>query len=53
MNAILNAPFIQITIPILVGFLAVGAWQNRRLDDIIACLARIEGKLSPLTRTGR
>jgi cytochrome oxidase assembly protein ShyY1 len=65
--AILNAPFIQITLPIVIGFVAVGIWQNRRLDDIIARLARIETKLddhsdriarldertSPITRVGR
>jgi cytochrome oxidase assembly protein ShyY1 len=64
--AILQQPFVQITLPVVIGFVAVGVWQNRRLDDIIHRLARIEAKLddhserivrveertSPLTRRG-
>jgi cytochrome oxidase assembly protein ShyY1 len=64
--AILQQPFVQITLPVVIGFVAVGVWQNRRLDDIIHRLARIEQKLddhserivrleertSPLTRRG-
>lgn len=46
MNTVLQQPFIQVALPILIGFLAVGIWQNRRLDDIIARLGEIENKLA-------
>ena len=44
-SAILQMPFVQVALPIVISFVAVGIWQNRRLDDIIARLARIEAKL--------
>ena len=44
-----NQPFFQITLPLMVTFIATiwaATWlQNKRLDDIIARLKRIEEKL--------
>ena len=31
---VLNLPFVQIALPILIGFLSVGVWQNKRLDEM-------------------
>jgi hypothetical protein len=35
---LLQQPFVQITLPILIGFVAVGVWQNKRIDDLRADL---------------
>jgi hypothetical protein len=37
-TTLLQQPFIQITLPILIGFIAVGVWQNKRIDDFRADL---------------
>jgi predicted nuclease with TOPRIM domain len=34
MNQIFQQPFVQITLPILIGFVSIGIWQNRRIDDL-------------------
>ncbi len=45
MISLLQQPFIQVTLPILIGFVAIGIWQNKRLDDIMGRLGRIEDRL--------
>jgi cytochrome oxidase assembly protein ShyY1 len=49
MSPMLQQPFFQITLPLMVTFVAsiwLASWmQNKRLDDIIARLGRIETKL--------
>jgi hypothetical protein len=46
---ILNLPFVQVALPILIGFITMGWWQNKRIDDrprsIDHRLGRIEAKL--------
>lgn len=46
----LNQPFFQITLPLMGTFIAAiwaASWsQNKRLDDIVARLTRIENLLS-------
>jgi hypothetical protein len=49
LTAISQLPFVQVALPIVVTFIAVGIWQNRRLDDIIGRLGRIESKLDTHT----
>ena len=49
LTAISQLPFVQVALPIMVTFIAVGIWQNRRLDDIIGRLGRIESKLDTHT----
>ena len=49
-GAVFQQPFLQITLPILIGFVAIGVSQNRRLDDIIAWLTRIEGRLDRIEK---
>jgi len=45
-----NLPFFQITLPLMVTFVAAiwaASWsQNKRLDDIVARLTRIENLLT-------
>ena len=45
----LNQPFFQITLPLMVTFIGAiwaASWsQNKRLDDIVARLTRIENLL--------
>jgi hypothetical protein len=48
--ALLQQPFIQITLPIVIGVVAIGVWQNRRLDDIIGWLSRIETRLDRIEK---
>jgi hypothetical protein len=31
---VLNLPFVQVALPILIGFITIGWWQNKRLDEI-------------------
>jgi hypothetical protein len=31
---ILNLPFVQVALPILIGFTTIGFWQNARLDEM-------------------
>jgi hypothetical protein len=49
MASILQQPFFQITLPLMstfIGAIWVASWtQNKRLDDIIKRLDRIEAKL--------
>ena len=46
----LNQPFFQITLPLMTTFVAAiwfASWsQNKRLDDIVARLTRIENLLA-------
>jgi ABC-type sugar transport system permease subunit len=46
----LNQPFFQITLPLMATFVAaiwLASWsQNKRLDDIVARLTRIENLLA-------
>ena len=30
----LNTRFVQVALPILIGFITIGWWQNKRLDEI-------------------
>lgn len=46
-------PVIQITLPLLAGMFLAGWMQNRRLDDIVARLVKLEerlGKVEDLLR---
>ena len=50
----LNQPFFQVALPIMVTMLGA-AWaavwsNNKRLDDIIVRLGRLEGRLLALQR---
>lgn len=49
MNPMLQQPFFQVTLPIMVTFVAtiwLASWaQNKRLEEIIKRLERIEVKL--------
>lgn len=50
----LNQPFFQITLPLMVTMVAA-VWamistNNRRLDDIVVRLARIEERLAAVER---
>jgi tetrahydromethanopterin S-methyltransferase subunit G len=31
---VLNLPFVQVALPILIGFVTIGWWQNKRLDEM-------------------
>ena len=31
---VLNLPFVQAALPILIGFITIGWWQNKRLDEM-------------------
>jgi hypothetical protein len=52
-SLLLQQPFIQITLPILIGFVAVGVWQNKRIDDLRAYLrefrAEMNSRLDPFS----
>ncbi len=52
-TAILNLPFVQVALPIMVTFVVTvilaSITQNKRLDDIIKRLDRIEAKLEDHT----
>lgn len=41
-------PVIQITLPLLIGMFLAGWMQNRRLDDIVTRLGRVEDLLHAL-----
>jgi cytochrome oxidase assembly protein ShyY1 len=47
--ALLQSPFFQVTLPLMCTFIAaiwLASWsQNKRLEDIIGRLGRIESKL--------
>jgi predicted RNase H-like nuclease (RuvC/YqgF family) len=31
---VVNLPFVQVALPILIGFVTIGWWQNKRLDEM-------------------
>ncbi len=31
---VVNMPFVQVALPILIGFITIGWWQNKRLDEM-------------------
>ena len=47
--SVLNLPFVQVALPILIGFITIGWWQNKRLDEmgkrIDDRLTSIDGRL--------
>jgi Tfp pilus assembly protein PilP len=45
-SLLLQQPFIQITLPILIGFVAVGVWQNKRIDDLRAYLREFRAEMN-------
>jgi uncharacterized protein YPO0396 len=45
-TTLLQQPFIQITLPILIGFVAVGVWQNKRIDDFRADLKQFRTEVN-------
>ena len=48
MKELMQQPFIQVTLPILIGFVAVGVWQNKRFDDLRAELKEFRAEMMSL-----
>ncbi len=44
--ALLNTPFIQVALPILVGLMLATHYQNKRLDDLRSDMSRSLADLS-------
>jgi tetrahydromethanopterin S-methyltransferase subunit G len=44
---VMNLPFVQVALPILIGFITIGWWQNKRLDEMSR---RFDDRFSEMTR---
>jgi tetrahydromethanopterin S-methyltransferase subunit G len=44
---VVNLPFVQVALPILIGFVTIGWWQNKRLDEMSR---RFDDRFSEMTR---
>jgi hypothetical protein len=38
----MNLPFVQVALPILIGFITIGWWQSKRLDEMSK---RLDGRI--------